>query len=152
MSLVSLKMQEDESIAQWLQSLQYFLYMSLKGQCGTTLSKDPFSERIFPTLQKILFYFALLQPRNLRPLKATWFKVAYEYTGDTNPPSHSVCHLKDGTQRAGTEIVTQRKVLQHLLPVLEPFPQHIQPSETTVLLPDTAVPSGWRQSPESSAS
>lgn len=105
------------------------------------MSKDPFSERIFPTLQKMLFYFAMLVPRNLRPLKTTRFKVAYEYTGDPNLRSCSVCHLKEGTQQAGAEkIVTQRRVLQHLPPVLKPFPQHIQPSETTMLLPNRAVP------------
>lgn len=33
------------------------------------------------------------------------------------------CLLPDGTQQAGAEIAAQRMVLQHLLPVLEPFPE-----------------------------
>ena len=35
-SLVSLKLQGDESIAQWLQSLQYILHIDFIRQCGTT--------------------------------------------------------------------------------------------------------------------
>lgn len=99
--------------------------------------KSHFQRGFFPLWGKcclvFFIYFAVLVPRN-GPLRATWFKVAYEYAGDTNPPSHSFCHLKDGTEWERTAIVKQGRILQHFLPLLKPFPQDTQPLETTLLL------------------